>query len=327
MSKKIISVILTLMLLASTAVMATVSASAAEGEYYDPQPYVASDDAAQVGTYRYFFLLPNDWKNEWTESAGIYWWAGTDACGSLDGAQAGVKWPGYQIYQFSPEEVTMYENNDPETGNAIVTGTVWYVDVPQDVQVIIFSNAYDGGDPTWDNFDQARYEKAYQTVNIGVEGIWPEDGDPNYPDEIVETNNNMIYIIDPNNTSATEWGKLTFGGGWYFYHGGDKWDTQLNPVHGGANGLEPGDPVTEVPTDPSGNPVETQKPTTSDNGKTPGPAQGPTSVVGSPDQTETTVSDNGTIATGSFSLAIIVLVIAVAATGVAIVIRKRELEK
>lgn len=330
MSKKIISVILALMLLASTAVMAAVSASAAEGEYYDPKPYVASDAVDAVGTFRYFFLLPNDWKNDWTQSAGVYWWDGTDPCGSLDGAQAGVKWPGYQIYQFSPEEVTMYANNDPSTGEALVTGTVWYVDVPQDVTVIIFSNALDGGDSSWDNFDQERYEKAYQTTNISVEGIWPEDGNPNYPGpEKVEDNSNMIYIIDPSQTSESVTGKKTFVGDWYFYHGGDMWDTQLDPKYGGAAGELPGDPVTDVPTDPNGDPDEpTTAPTTGSDNEKPEPSQGATSAVSTKDQTEpTTLAGNGTIATGSLSLAVIVLIIAAAATSVVIVLRKKEFEK
>ena len=56
MSKKIISVILTLMLLISTSAMAAISVSAETGEYYDPQPYVASADAQQKGFNRYFFF-------------------------------------------------------------------------------------------------------------------------------------------------------------------------------------------------------------------------------------------------------------------------------
>ena len=327
MSKKIVSVILTLMLLISTSAMAMISVSAADGEYYEPQPYNASDAAKEIGFNRYFFLLPDNWKNDYTQSAGIYWWSGTDACGSLDGAQAGVKWPGYKIYQFSNEQVTMYANNDKNTGEAIVTGTVWYVDVPKDVPTIIFSNALDGGDATWDNFNEDKYKNAFQTDDIQVEGIWPEDGNPNYP-EMVDTMNNMIYIIDPSQTSESVTGKQTFYGDWYFYHGGDKWDTGLNPTYGGAGGDQPGDPAIVQPTNPQ---EPTQAPTAGSD-TTPAPQQGATSSVSTNDQATsatqpTTLAGNGTIATGSLSLAVIVLVIAAAATGVVIVLRKRELEK
>lgn len=237
MKKRLISFVLTLMLLVGTTLTGTVSVSAYEGEYYEPQPYVPSDEAKEVGTCRYFFLLPDEWKNEWTDSAGAYWWDGTDPCGSLDGP---IKWPGYKMYQYSDEKVTMYAGNDKSSGEAVVTGTVWYLDVPADVYVIVFNNALDGGLPHYDNFDQERYSSAYLTVNISAEGIWPEDGNPNYPGpNFIWDNNNMIYIIDPTKTSVTDEGQHIFTGDWYFYHGGDKWDTQLNPIYGGEYGEEP----------------------------------------------------------------------------------------
>ncbi|MCH5300544.1 MAG: hypothetical protein J1E56_04420 [Ruminococcus sp.] len=316
MSKKIVSVILTLMLLISTSAMAAISVSAANGEFYDPQPYSPSADAQKVGLNRYFFLFPNNWKNDYTQSAGIYWWDGTDANSSLDGTSQGVKWPGYKIHQFSTEEVTMYADNNKESGEALVTGTVWYVDVPSDVTTIIFNNALDGGEKTWDNYDQARNEAARQTTNINVEGIYPEDNNPNYPEIELETMNNMIYIIDPSLTGTNEVsGQSTYAGVWYFYHGGDQWDTEANPIYGGVDGPEPGDPTTGATPDPT-------------NGTTPAP-QNPagSSTNDQPTTQPTTAAGNGTIATGSISLAIIVLMISAAATGVVIALRKKELEK
>lgn len=319
MSKKIVSVILTLMLLISTSAMAVISVSAADGEYYDPQPYSPSAEAQELGFYRYFFLLPDDWTNDYTQSAGIYWWGGTDANGSLDGTSVGVKWPGYKIYQYSPEKVTMYADNNKDSGKAVVTGTVWYVDVPTDVLTIIFNNALDGGDKSWDNYDETRNSLARQTENINVEGIWPEDDNPNYPD-MVETMNNMIYIINPDLTGVSETGQSTYVGSWYFYHGGDKWDTQANPIYGGADG--------DVPGDPQGDSKDTTQ--TATDGTKPAPQPGPTSNISTNDQQATqatTAAGNGTIATGSISLAIIVLLVAAAVTGAVIVLRKRELEK
>lgn len=314
MSKKILSVVLVLVLLVATA---AVSVSAAAGEYYEPKLYVPSETAKEVGQNRYFFLLPDDWKNEFTESAGAYWWDGTDPCGAADGSGGTIKWPGYKINQFSSTPVTQ-TYTDVDGSEKTFTGTVWYVDCPIDVTTIIFHNAYDGGDVNWDNFDENRYVKAYQTVDIGSEYYDYGESD-NYPDG-TESFNNMIYIIDPTQTVVNPLnGKSTFAGEWYYYHGGNKWDTAIDPVYGGVDGELPGDPETAEPTTPA-DPQATTAPTT-----VPAPQQGATSNVASPDQ-DTTVAGNGTIATDGFSMAIVMLVAAVAVVGVAVVVRKRKIE-
>lgn len=316
MSKKIVSIVLALVLLVATAV---VSVSAAVGEYYEPKTY---EPKAEVDRYRYFFLLPDDWKNEYTESAGAYWWDGTESCGSADGANEGVKWPGYKINQFSPDTVT--QNYIDKDGNeASFTGTVWYVDCPTDVTTIIFHNAYDGGDMSWDNFDEDRFVKAYQTVDIGSEYYDYGESD-NYP-EGTESFNNMIYIINPNQTVINDLtGKSVFAGEWYYYHGGNEWDTALDPVYGGVDGELPGDPVVPAPTTPV---APTTAPATDENGATkPAPQQGATSNVASNDQA-TTVAGNGTIKTDGFSMAVAMLAVAVAVVGVAVVVRKRKIEE
>ena len=314
MSKKILSVVLVLVLLVATA---AVSVSAAAGEYYEPKLYVPSEAAKEVGQNRYFFLLPDDWKNEFAGSAGIYWWDGADACGSMAGeGSETVKWPGYTINQFSSEKVTQ-NYTDADGNEKTYEGTVWYVDVPADVTTIIFNNALDGGELTWDNKDEVRYVAAVQTVDIGSEYYDAGESD-NYPDGIddVEGFNNMIYIVDPSQTVENPVnGKLTYAGEWYYYHGGNKWDTQLDPVYGGADGDLPGEPETAGPTTP------TDPQTTT----VPAPQQGATSNVASPDQ-DTTVAGNGTIATDGFSMAIVMLVAAVAVVGVAVVVRKRKIE-
>lgn len=309
MSKKIISVILTLMLLAATTVMATASVSAAEGTYYDPKPYTPSEEAKTVGFNRYFFLMPESWENDLTSTAGIYWWDGTDPCGSLDGAQAGVKWPGYQIYKYGD-----------------TTANVWYCDVPVDVTTIVFNNALDGGDKSWDNFDEERYVKAVQTTDIGSEYYDPGESD-NYPDG-TESFNNMIYVIDPSKTSESVTGKLTYVGEWYFYHGDGQYDTALEPTYGGIDGEPPH--VSEGQDEPTEPPTQSPtQPTTAGDTTTPAPATNATSKVSTSDTATqaTTVAGNGTIATGTLSFAIVLLVVAAAATGFVIVLRKREIEK
>ena len=314
MSKKILSVVLVLVLLVATA---AVSVSAADGVFYEPKEYVASDAAKEIGLKRYFFLLPDEWTNDYTTKAGIYWWDGADACTSMAGeGSETVKWPGYAIYQFTSEKVTQ-NYTDADGNEKTYEGTVWYVDVPADVTTIIFNNALDGGELTWDNKDEVRYVAAVQTVDIGSE--YYEAGESvNYPDGLDEVDGfkNMIYIVDPTQTSENPVnGKLTYAGEWYYYHGGNKWDTQLDPVYGGADGDLPGEPETAGPTTPSDPQTTT----------VPAPQQGATSNVASPDQ-DSTVAGNGTIATDGFSMAMVMLVVAAAVVGVAVVVRKRQIE-
>lgn len=135
---------------------------------------------------RYYFYQPEDWKNDYTDSIGIYWWEGTNPCDS---------WPGYEAYETETEGI-------------------FYYDVPQDVTTIIWNNFLDGGtDPEADI-----YTLAYETKNI-----WTEYYDPgesvNYPDG-TESFDEMIYIIDPELTEVNEYtGKSTFKGEWYYYYG------------------------------------------------------------------------------------------------------------
>ncbi len=298
MFKRVLSILMAVLLLGATA---AISVSAAEGTYYDPKPYVPSDDAKAVGFNRYFFLMPDDWNNEYTSSAGIYWWDGADPCGSLAAAEQGVKWPGYKIYKY----------------NSDTKANVWYCNVPKDVTTIIFNNAFDGGDKSWDNYDPERDKKAYQTVDIGSE-YYDIGESENYPSG-TESFNNMIYIVDPDKTSESVTGKKTFAGEWYFYHGDGKWDTELEPTYGGAQGDVPPEDVDPIVTNP---PASTTAPATA----TPDPAQGATSKVASAD-TAATTAGNGTIATGTASMAVVLLVVIASVAGVAVVLRKRELDK
>lgn len=303
MSKKIVSVILTLMLLVATTAVAAFSTSAAETEeYYVPQPYVPSAEATAVGFNRYFLLLPDDWCNNDLNAAGIYWWEGTDPCGAMDGSGGTIKWPGYRMTKYPDSKAN-----------------VWYCDVPKDAPNIVFNNAFDGGtDKTLD-----RYTKAVQTTDIGSEYYDPGESD-NYPSG-TESFNNMIYIVDPERTGENVDGKLTYYGEWYFYHGDGQWDTEVEPTYGGAAGEAPHPSAGE--TEP---PTAGTQPTTSTEAPSstaPTAAQGATSKVSTADTANTTVAGNGTIATGTLSFAVVLLVVAAAVVGVVVVIRKREIEK
>ncbi len=153
-------------------------------------PEVGSD------TYRYFFYLPDEWKNDSTattgNTAGIYWWEGTDACGS---------WPGYAA------------------NKADVEG-VYYYDVPTDVTTIIWNNFFDGGA----DISAPYYADAIQTCNIGSE-YYDAGESERYPDG-TDNFDGMIYVVDYNICDYSDYsGKMTFGGEWFYYYGNGEYGT------------------------------------------------------------------------------------------------------
>lgn len=95
---------------------------------------------AKVETYRYYFYLPDEWLNESTaktgNTAGIYWWEGTNYCES---------WPGVPAKK------------------ADAVG-VYYYDVPCDVTEIVWNNYFDGGD----DFYEPYFVDAIGTTKIDV---------------------------------------------------------------------------------------------------------------------------------------------------------------
>ncbi len=147
-------------------------------------------------TNRYYFYMPEIWRNEYTDTAGIYWWDGTDACDS---------WPGYKAHETE------------------VKG-VYYYDVPKDVTMIIWNNNLNGGtDP-----DAEIYGFADQTENICAEFYFPDEVDT-YP-EGVESFDGMIYVVDFRNYSSSFWEKTSYKGEWYYYYGNGEYG--LTPEKG-----------------------------------------------------------------------------------------------
>ena len=207
MSKKILSVLLALVMVLAMSTVALVSVSAD----------LADLPEVPAGYYRYYFYMPEQWINDYTNVAGIYWWEGTDACTS---------WPGYEAY---PAD---YEN-------------VYYYDVPQDVTTIIWSNFLDGGqDPTLDI-----YTAAVQTVNIPCE-YYDAGESENYP-EGTENFNGMIYVTDTKKIDTNPFsGKQTFGGEWAYYYGNGEYG--FTPEKGAEVMTDPAfnwDPDFTVPID------------------------------------------------------------------------------
>ena len=208
MSKKIFSLLLALMLVVSMFAIATVSVSAdvdADGRYVP---------SAGVETNRYYFLMPDDWYNELTSDAGIYWWDATDAPASWQ---------------------DMYKaHKDAADG-------VFYVDCPKDVTAIIWTNMLDAGDGAT---QEGVGDKAKQTVNIPSEYYDPGESDL-YPDGLPEGFNNMIYVctnITEVENELTHLVQKVYAGDWYFYYGNGQYGTDPN----GSATVEPTAPA--VPT-------------------------------------------------------------------------------
>lgn len=219
MSKKIISLLLTLMLTVSMVAVAAVSVSA---EVDEQGRYTPSEG---IETNRYYFYMPSDWYNDCAFDAGIYWWLGSDAPAA---------WPGYG------------------TQNADAT-QVYYSDVPLDSTTIIWNNGYDGGEDSTD----PDYAKAIQTVDVACQfysdgdsdiydSAWFAEMEASFNDDKAALGtfadnffydeefdlgfsfnfDNMIYVINPNMISENPLnGKIVSGGEWYFYYGNGEYGT------------------------------------------------------------------------------------------------------
>ena len=216
MSKKILSIVLVLVLVLSMGTVALFTASASL-EDLPEQP---------ADTYRYYFYLPEKWLNDSTattgNTAGIYWWEGTDACSA---------WPGYAA------------------NKADVDG-VYYYDVPTDVTTIVWSNFFDGGADT----SAPYYKDAIQTRNIGTEYYDPGESE-RYPDG-TDNFDGMIYVVDFGICDYNDYsGKMQFGGDWFYYYGNGEYGT--SEVKGeseirNSSVIDPSIPMPDetLPTDP-----------------------------------------------------------------------------
>ena len=223
--KRIISILLAVVLVASCAIVAS-AYSWDDPTILTVEQAVAEYEATtgeEVATNRYYFLMPNgnvgdlgddysvdeetglpvgnpdEYAPTWyktyedgtpaTQTAGIYWWD--------SGIADPTAWVGHLA--------TGTDENDSD---------VYYADVPQAVTTIIWNNAIDGGtDP-----EQPNFYCAAQTINIPCE-YYDAGESPNYPDG-TDSFDNMIFIVDPDLISYNELsGMPTCGGEWYYYYG------------------------------------------------------------------------------------------------------------
>lgn len=321
MKKKIFSLILAVVLVASmmTVAMVSVSASIDENGRYVP----STED-----TYRYYFYMPNSWKNSYTQDtiAGVYWWAGTDKCQEFGTEGDGGVWPGY---------VAQYEGDYEH-------GSVYYIDCPDDVSTIIWNNYVNGG--TFDKetgeyqFSKEQYTSALQTIDISQ----LDDPDVScnwdlYPDGL-EDYDKMIYVLDYSKTTENALnGKINCVGDWYHYYGKGKYGIQPTLEEAEAAGAVfdseyypaiDHDSTPELPQPTPSQQETTVAPTTTvdgdnDTDATKPTAGGPSNDASSSTKDSANKNDNGTVQTGDASMAFIVLFSVVAAAGVAIFARKK----
>lgn len=256
--KKLISIILTISMLLTTSAIGASAIVEPTGEY---------TPSAGVETNRYYFYMPQEWYNEYTDSAGVYWWDGTDPCWSVDGTGGSLEWPGYKA-KVSDED------------------NVFYVDCPIDVPHIIWNNYVDGGEDP----EESIYLKAEQTENLQV-GFYTDGDSEIYPTEFFEymeesfygdksalgeyadnffiededgfgmsfTMDNMVYVIDPELTDKSEFtGKHIYLGDWYFYYGDGEYgnypvkaDAEKYGIVGTLGDYNPNENPTEPSTPPT----------------------------------------------------------------------------
>ncbi len=361
MSKKLISIILSCVLVVALALVGVIGASAAidtDGRY------VPSEGTE---THRLYFAMPESWKSEKfsADTAGAYWWSGTDKCGSLDGGE-GAAWPGYKI-QVADADANLF-----------------YLDIPTDVPNVIFNNSLNGGERSVDDagnvtyqYGEEQFKAAKQTVDILCQ--YYSEGDNEYYDSVLDGEfwaqaqeafdgddktffgdfadnffedpdwgismnfNNMIYVTDPNKTDVAVSGKETYGGEFYFYYGLNeetgKYEYGALPNYDMAKeaGLVYEIDKDAQPTDPATPDEPTTEPTTkkpSDKGNTdntnptnstvPTAGQNPTSSANavSTSDTANNGSNNSAVQTGATTAAAVLAVLLVAG-GAVLYTRKR----
>ena len=269
--KRLTSIFLSALIVFSMTAVATESASA----IIDSNGCYAPGDNVTCGTYRYYFAMPNNWLNEYSDTAGIYWYNGTDACGAVVGSGSDIRWPGYKPQR----ENCQYDNYG-----------VYYVDCPTDVPQIIWNNYTDGGEDK----EAPIYQTAKQTNDATTEFYVADDSDlydQDWFDEMEESYSgdkvklgdfadnffydevydlgfafnfdNMIFVppAEPNGWNFE--GRPTYNGDWYFYYGNGEYGTyptrEESESKGTLKNLNAGPDIPDVPV-----PVDPTEPTSPD---------------------------------------------------------------
>ena len=171
MTKKLISMLLSIAMVLSVAVVGISGVSAAVDS---DGRYVPSEG---VETHRIYFAMPNSWKSAkyGADSAGIFWWNGSDTDGFVEGTER-LAWPGYKM------QVVDTASN------------LYYIDIPENVNIIMFNNYIDGGmrkvDFTTGNYTytygKEKFDAAKQTKDLLCE--FYSEGDSKLYDYLLNGN-------------------------------------------------------------------------------------------------------------------------------------------
>ena len=332
MKKKLVSLLLAGSVVASMAAIASVSASA----IIDSNGCYAPGENVTCGTYRYYFALPNTWLSEYSDTAGAYWYNGTDACGAVDGSGGDLKWPGYKA-----------QRDEYKSSNY----GLYYVDCPTDVPQIIWNNYTDGGEDK----EAPIYLTAKQSNDAPTEFYVADDSDlydQDWFDEMEESYSgdkvklgdfadnffydeeyglgfamnfdNMIFVVPTEPNGENFQGKPTYNGDWYFYYGNGEYGTYPTKEEAEEKGTLLSLENVATPDEPTPTTPGTVDPT--DPGKKPGqPSTDPASATkpASTSDTPSSTVSGGAVQTGEATYAVILLVVLAAVSGVVVFTRKK----
>ncbi len=191
MFKKLMSLLLSILMILSVFGASTVLAEDNETEILGPGTNIETLPEIAEGCNRYFFYMPKSWENEYSDTAGIYWWEGT-------GAQS--SWPGVEAYKADAEGL-------------------YYYDVPKDVSSVMWNNYIDSGN----DYESPEYKASKTSGNICTE--YYEAGESNlYPDGL-ESFNNMVWVADFSECYCMEFDVRGVCGDWYYYYGNGEYGT------------------------------------------------------------------------------------------------------
>ena len=221
---------LTLVILMAALSVGNTSAAVDENGYYVPEE--------GESTNRYYFAMPNTWRNKFTDTAGVYFVPTAETCGFVEGKEP-ISWPGYKAY-FDGYKSYAY--------------SIYYVDCPTDIEFIVWNNYIKSG--ATDDTAMSDAEKQSDGVNTEFCSLYDYDiYDAEWFAEMEESYNgdkkalgsyadnffydeeygsgfsfnfdNMIYVVpqnaDSENSSVT--GIETYKGNWYFFYGEDEYGT------------------------------------------------------------------------------------------------------
>ena len=221
---------LTLVILMAALSVGNTSAAVDENGYYVPEE--------GESTNRYYFAMPNTWRNKYTDTAGVYFMPTAETCGFVEGKEP-ISWPGYKAY-FDGYKSYAY--------------SIYYVDCPTDIEFIVWNNYIKSG--ATDDTAMSDAEKQSDGVNTEFCSLYDYDiYDTEWFAEMEESYNgdkkalgsyadnffydeeygsgfsfnfdNMIYVVpqnaDSENSSVT--GIETYKGNWYFFYGEDEYGT------------------------------------------------------------------------------------------------------